>query len=151
MEPNRLKPTVLASTMFRGGMLASLVLLSTACSNEGTVTEPVTNGAPHGIVAGNLEASAADGAITLRNTTDQQISYLLVDKDQAIAAIYPVCDVAHCTNLAQGASASVSYTLIPGYTSKSTEVLVYWTRYSVGADGTRVLNGREEITNVKLK
>ncbi len=114
METKPLKPTVLGSTVLKGGLFASLVLLGTACSSESAVTKPASDGAPNGIVAGALETSSANGTVTLRNTTELSISYLLVDKDQAVAAIYPVCGVAHCANLTQGSSATVSYLQIPG-------------------------------------
>lgn len=151
-EMNHLKPTVFSSTMLKTGIVASLALLTAACStDQASTTDPLTNGAPTGIVAGTLEVTAANGVVTLRNTTEQLVNYLLLDKNMAVVAIYPLCGAANCSTLIQGASASVQYSQIPGYNSQSKEAIVYWGRYIIRPDGTKVLTGVEQATTIKLK
>lgn len=150
MEPNRLKPTILASTMFKGGVLASFALLGIACSNDSAGTAPdLTIGTP-GIVAGTLEVSAVAGGVKLRNTTEQQIGFAVLDKDQFVIAIYPLC-IADCLMLPQGVTATVPFSLIAGYNPQSTEAVVVWWRYIVRADGMKVPDGSQQTTTVKLK
>lgn len=133
-------------------MVASLALIGAACSGATKNTEPtpINNGAP-GIAAGTLEVSVAAGAVKLRNTTEQQIRYLVLDRNQAIIAIYPLCTATNCSTLVQGASATIPFAQIPGYNAQSTEAIVYWGRYTVRADGSLVLTGDEQRTTVKLK
>lgn len=150
MEPNRLKPTILASSMFKSGVLASLTLLGAACSTNSASTAPPTNNGASGIVAGTLEVTIAGTALKLRNTTEQQVGYMVVDKEQMVIALYPPC-AANCPVLVQGATASVPFSAIGGYTSQSTEARVMWWKYVVRADGTKVADGPVQTVSVKLK
>jgi hypothetical protein len=141
MEIHRLKPTV----------LATLALFSAACAHDPAAPESaLQNGAPNGIAAGTLEATASGGSVKLRNTTEQQVGYIVVDKDQMVVALYPPCG-ANCPILVQGALASIPYAQISGYTSKSTHAVVMWWRYVLRSDGTRVADGPVQTTTVPLK
>jgi hypothetical protein len=141
MEVHRLKPTV----------LATLALLSAACANEPASPEsPLQNGTPTGIVAGTLEVTANGGTVKLRNTTEQQVGYMVVDRNQAVVAMYPPCGI-NCPVVVQGATAQVAYSQIGGYTSTSTHAYVLWWRYTLRADGTRAAEGPVQSTLVQLK
>lgn len=141
METHRLKPTV----------LATLALLSAACSSNPAAPEsPAQNGSPNGIVAGTVEVTAGAGVVKLRNTTEKQVGYMVVDKDQMVVALYPPCG-SNCPIVVQGATASVLYAQISGYTNKSTHAVVMWWRYTTRADGTRVPEGAMQTTTVQLK
>lgn len=143
---NRLKPTVLGTT------LAGLALLTSACSTSGAIADPTpsSNGQQNGIVAGNLEVTAANNMVKLRNTTENQIGYMVVDKDQMVVALYPPCNT-QCPMVKQGETVSVPYSQINGYTSKSTDAVVLWWKYTRRADGTLAPEGAMQNTNVKLK
>lgn len=141
MEIHRLKPTV----------LATLALLSAACAHDPAAPEsPAQNGSQNGIVAGTVEVTASSGLIKLRNTTERQVGYLVVDKNQMVVALYPPCG-SNCPVIVQGAIATVPYSQISGYTNQSTHAVVMWWRYTVRADGTRVAEGAVQTTTVQLK
>jgi hypothetical protein len=175
MESHKLKPTVLASSLHRsdapkngpqrsgvrastmltstvltGIMLASLMLLGTACSTDSAlVTEPVDEQSP-GIIAGTLEVSLNGQALKLRNTTERQVGYMVVDKNQLVVALYPPCGE-QCAAVVQGASANVPFSQISGYTPESTEATVMWFRYQIRTDGKKVPEGAVQMTHIKLK
>lgn len=141
MEIQRLKPTV----------LFSLALLSAACATDPSGPQtPAQNGSQNGIVAGTLEATASGGSVKLRNTTEKQVGYMVVDKDQMVVALYPPCG-SNCPIVVQGATATVPYTQISGYTSQSTHAVVMWWRMTVRTDGTRVPEGAVQTIQVQLK
>jgi len=141
MEIQRLKPTV----------LATLALLSAACGNDPAGPQsPTQNGSPNGIVAGTLEVTATGGLVKLRNTTEHQLGYLALDKNQMVVALYPPCGT-NCPVLVQGAIATIPYPQISGYTNQSTHAAVLWWRYTVRADGTRAAEGAVQTTLVQLK
>lgn len=156
MEMNRLKPTVLASSLFnsnsmKSGVLAGLTLLSAACSsNSATDPTPSNNGSPNGIIAGNLEVSTANNTVKLRNTTERQVGYMVIEKNQAIVAMFPPC-ATNCAILRQGESIAVPYAQIGGYAPQSTDAMVMWWKYAVRTDGSRVPEGSMQIVNIKLK
>ena len=102
------------------------------------------------VVAGTLEVSASAGVVKLRNTTEQQLGYMIIEQNQAIVLMYPPCG-ATCQELAQGATANVPYSQISGRTSQSTHAMVLWWRYTLRADGTRIAEGAVQTTIVQLK
>ncbi|MBC8090127.1 MAG: hypothetical protein H7Z40_22955 [Phycisphaerae bacterium] len=142
MELHRLKPTV----------LATLALFSAAaCTTDPAAPEsPAQNGSQNGIVAGTLEVTASSGSLKLRNTTERQVGYMVVDKNQMVVALYPPCG-SNCPVVVQGAVANVPYSQISGYTNQSTHAVVMWWRYTLRADGTRVADGAVQTTTVQLK
>ena len=141
MEIRQLKPTV----------LTILALLSAACANNPAGPQsPTQNGSPSGIVAGTLEVTASSRSVRLRNTTEQQVGYMVVDKNQMVIALYPPCGT-NCPVVVQGAIATLPYTQISGYTNQSTHAVVMWWRYTLRADGTRVAEGAVQTTTVQLK
>ena len=131
-------------------------LLLAACGKD---SEPVTapnsntnnpgNTNTPGIIAGTLEARAARPTLTLRNTTEFIVGYLVVDKDQAVVALYPPC-LHNCQTLQQGASATLNYSAIHGYTPQSTEAIVMWWKYVRRADGTLSPEGGIQTIKVRL-
>ena len=135
--------------------LASALLL-TACGKDSeplTAPVPSTDNAGHtnnpGIVAGTLEVRAARPTLTLRNTTEFQVGYLVVDKDQAVIALYPPC-LSNCQTLRQGESVTINYSAIAGYTARSTEAIVMWWKYVPRADGSLTPEGGIQTVKVRL-
>jgi hypothetical protein len=135
-------------------LILAVGLVSTGCagSPSETTARDTDVGPPsgnQGIIAGTLEAKAVRPVITLRNTTEHVVGYMVVDKDQALMALYPPCGQ-QCPQLVQGGSATVTYTQISGYTQKSTEALVLWWTYRRAADGTLQPEGAMQTTRVRL-
>jgi len=127
------------------------VLALSACAQESTIVDG-SNSAPtpnQGIVAGTLVVKAVRPTLTLRNTTEFVVGYMIVDKDQMTIALYPPCG-AQCAKLVQGAEVSVPYTSVAGYTSASTEANVLWFTYARAADGTLTPQGPIQTTRVTL-
>lgn len=143
-----MNPVIRLATLAATAFLAAA---TTGCSNEGAA--PVENATPagsnNGIVAGTLEATAARPTLTLRNTTEQVVGYMVVDKDQMVVALYPPCG-ANCPKLVQGASIAVPYAQISGYTNASTEATVMWWTYTRAADGSLQASGAVQTKNVRL-
>lgn len=138
----RLAPTIfIASALFAG------------CGSD--ADQPAAPPAPsapapsQGIVAGTLEASAARPNLVLRNTTEFVVGYMVVDKDQMVIALYPPCND-RCPQLVQGASVSIPYSAIGGYTAASREAVVMWWKYVRRADGSLVPEGGMQSVNVRL-
>ncbi|MEO7998170.1 MAG: hypothetical protein ABI852_12035 [Gemmatimonadaceae bacterium] len=164
---NRLKPTVLANNLFRNNMmigsaltsgmirssvLASLALLMVACSSNTAATEPTpsNNDSQHGIVAGTLEVTTSNNTVKLRNTTERQVGYMVIEKNQVTVAMFPPC-VSNCQVLKQAESATVPFTQIVGYTPQATDATVLWWKYAIRTDGTLVPEGSMQSTSIKLK
>lgn len=139
----RLRPTILASALVAGSLLA-------ACGGADAVAAPDEENVPNqGIVAGTLEARAARPTVTLRNTTEFVVGYMIIDKDQATVALFPPCNQS-CPLLRQGESVAVPYTAISGYTSSSREAIVMWWKYTRSADGTLRPTGAVQTTKLSL-
>lgn len=132
-------PTILASALF----------LSACASESHLTTAPPQNSGNNGIVAGTLEAKAARPTLTLRNTTEFVVGYMVVDKDQAVIALYPPCGQS-CPTLRQGESTALSYTAIGGYTAASREARVMWWTYVRRADGSLTPEGGVQTVHVRL-
>lgn len=129
-------------------LLSASLLTMIACGKDEALTDP--NGAPNrGIVAGTLEVKAARPTLTLRNTTESVVGYMIVDKDMAVVALFPPCG-AQCPTLVQGAQTTVPYGNIGGYTSRSTEAIVMWWTYIRASDGTLQATGGVNTTKVSL-
>lgn len=132
--------------------LASASLL-TACA--GTPAESASEddkAAPapsQGIVAGTLEVKAQRPSLTLRNTTELVVGYMVVDKDQMVVALYPPCNT-QCPTIEQGASVQVPYSKIGGYTDASTEAVVMWWTYRRQADGSLRPESAVQTTRIGL-
>jgi len=98
---------------------------------DGAKNSPNDNGQ---IIAGTVEVKATRPNLTLRNTTEAVIGYMVVDSEMATVALYPPCDE-RCPQIVQGASATVPYPSIAGYTNTSKAAIVMWWTYRRGADG----------------
>jgi hypothetical protein len=132
--------------------LSALGLLA-ACSDSpagNVLTEDTATPSPNqGIVAGTLEVKAQRPTLTLRNTTELVVGYMVVDKDQMVIALYPPCNT-QCPTLAQGASVQVPYSQIGGYTAQSTEAIVMWWTYRRQADGSLRPESAVQTTRIRL-
>jgi hypothetical protein len=142
------------SPIFRLATLTATAFLSaaaaTACSDEASApTDSVPTNSNPGIAAGTLEAVAARPTLTLRNTTEFQVGFMVVDKDQMVVAMYPPCGD-NCPKLVQGAQLSIPYSAIGGYTSRSTEAVVMWWTYTRQADGSLKATGAVQTKNIRL-
>jgi hypothetical protein len=140
--------------IFRLATLTATAFLSaaaaTACSDEAVLpTDSVPTNSNPGIIAGTLEATAARPTLTLRNTTEFQVGYMVVDKDQMVVALYPPCGD-NCPKLQQGASVAIPYANIGGYTNASTEAVVMWWTYTRQADGSLKATGAVQTKNIRL-
>jgi hypothetical protein len=136
---HRLAPTV---------FFASALL--TACGRDDQpLAGPENPNANQGIVAGTLEARASRPTLTLRNTTEFVVGYMVVDKDQMVVALYPPCGDS-CPQLVQGAQAQLDYTRIAGYTASSREAVVMWWKYTRDRDGKLRPEGAVQTVNVRL-
>ena len=134
-------------SIIRSTAVAALLLATAGCSNEEKLAAP---GSPNqGIVAGTLQVTAANSVLTLRNSTEFIVGYMVVDKDQMVIALFPPCG-AQCPTLAQGASVNVNYANIGGYTSKSTEATVMWWTYARAADGSLQAQGGVQSKRITL-
>ena len=140
--------------IFRLATLTAAAFLSaaaaTACSDEAVLpTDSVPTTSNPGIIAGTLEATAAKPTLTLKNGTEFQVGYMVVDKDQMVVAMYPPCGD-QCPKLVQGAQVAIPYANIGGYTNASTEAVVMWWTYTRQADGTLKATGAVQTKNVRL-
>ena len=142
----------IASKLTSPTVLATALLLSACAAEKVPATAPSTtngNDGGNGIVAGTLEARAVRPTLTLRNTTEFVVGYMVVDKDQAVVALYPPCGQ-NCPTLVQGASAAIPYTAIGGYTAASREANVMWWKYIRRADGSLAPDGGAQTIIVRL-
>jgi hypothetical protein len=100
-------------------------------------------------VAGTLEATAAKPVLTLRNTTEFVVGYMVVEKNMATVALFPPCGN-NCPTIRQGESVAVSYSSIAGYTPAAREAIVMWWTYARRADGSLAPQGAVNTINVRL-
>ena len=140
--------------IFRLATLTAAAFLSAAaasgCSDEATTpTDSVPTNSNPGIIAGTLEATATRPTLTLKNSTEFQVGYMVVDKDQMVVALYPPCGD-NCPKLVQGAQIAIPYTSISGYTNASTEAVVMWWTYTRQADGSLKPTGAMQTKNIRL-
>lgn len=141
----RLSRHVVASSLAIG-----IVGGATACSSPSVADTPTPSPAPtQGIVAGTLQVSAARPTLTLRNTTEFVVGYMVIEKDMATVALFPPCGD-KCPTIVQGASASVAYGEIAGYTDKSSEAIVMWWTYVPDRDGKLTPQGAVNTVKVRL-
>jgi len=141
----RLVPTVLASAL--------VACTLTACSAPSGAEDDSTRiPAPNrGIVAGTLEARVdrASQTLSLRNTTEFEVGYMVIEKDMMTVALMPPCGNS-CPILVQGASVTVKYSNIGGYTPQAKEGRVLWWTYKRNTDGTRTTQGGVNTINITL-
>ena len=127
-----------ASATARFAALAMMVVLVlAACGNPfGSDAEPSPE---QGIDTGALRVSVDRSArtLTLRNTTEFVVGYMIVDSEIATIALFPPCGTT-CLRLVQGDSVVVPYSAIGGYTANSRRANVLWFKYQRGTDGTLV-------------
>ena len=77
------------------------------------------------------------------------IDFVEVSEDQMVVALYPPCNDS-CPQLVQGASVTVPFSAISGYTAASREAVVMWWKYVRRADGSLVPEGGMQSVNVRL-
>jgi hypothetical protein len=135
---NTVKPNVEMSVRtLSTAVLLALALMATACDGTPSEANPSPEAPNQGIVAGAVTARAERATITIRNSTEFVVGYLLVDSEMAVIALFPPC-ANSCAKLVQGESITVPYTAIGGYTSASKSALLHWFKYQRKADGTLV-------------
>jgi hypothetical protein len=102
-------------------------------------------------VAGTVEVKAdrAASILTLRNTTASEVGYMVLEKDMMTVALMPPCGTS-CPIIQPGASASVKYSNIGGYTPQAKEGRVLWWTYKRNTDGTRTTQGGVNTINITL-
>jgi len=142
----RLAPTVLASAL--------VAVSATACGgtpSDADDTSDPSSSPNQGIIAGTLEVKIDRSAktLTLRNTTEFETSFMVVEKDMATVALFPPCGQ-QCHILSQGAATTVPYAQIAGYKPEATEARVMWWTYRRNADGSRTAQGAVNTISVRL-
>lgn len=137
-----------ATLVTRALFVGALLFGAAACSDD-DIASPADPNPSNGIIAGTLQVTAARPNLTLRNTTELIVGYMVVDKDMATVALFPPCGQ-NCPTIVQGASANVTYSAINGYTSASTEAIVMWWTYQRQADGSLRAVGAVNTTKVRL-
>lgn len=137
-----------ATFVTRALLVGALLFGATACSTD-DIAAPADPNPNHGFVAGTLQVTAARPNLTLRNTTELIVGYMVIDKDMATVALFPPCGQT-CPTIVQGASANVLYSAINGYTSASTEAIVMWWTYQRQADGSLRAVGAVNTTKIRL-
>lgn len=140
----RLVPAVLSVLLMAGTV--------TACGAPSGTDDDTAEPAPNqGIVAGALEVKVDRTArvLTLRNTTASEVGYMVLEKDMMTIALMPPCGNS-CPILVQGASVTVAYASIGGYTPQAKEGRVLWWSYKRNADGTRTTQGGVNTVNITL-
>jgi hypothetical protein len=141
------------STAIPTSLALAAALLLAACGSDSeplaTGPETTTPGGNQGIVAGTLEVSAARPVLTLRNTTEFVVGYMVVEKNMATVALFPPCGD-NCPTIRQGESVAVNYSSIAGYTASAREAIVMWWTYAPRADGRLVPQGAVRTVNVQL-
>jgi hypothetical protein len=143
-RPPRLVPSVLTAALIAATLTACGAPSGT---NDGTA-EPSPN---QGIVAGTVEVKAdrAASILTLRNTTASEVGYMVLEKDMMTVALMPPCGNS-CPILVQGASVTVPYANISGFTPQAKEGRVLWWSYKRNADGTRTTQGGVNVVSFTL-
>jgi hypothetical protein len=129
--------------------IATLAVLG--CRTDGVhATNPVPLDNTQGIIAGTLhaEVNKEEKRLTLRNSTEFVVGYLVVEKDIATVALFPPCGN-NCSRIAQGQSRSMSFAEIVGYTPGAREIRVMWWTYAPGGDGSQPQGGVQTI-NVRI-
>ena len=139
----------LAPTVFASALLACSV---SACIGWPTGNDSGSSPSPdEGIAAGTLEVNVdrVGKSLTLRNTTEFEVGYMVIEKDMLVVALFPPCGQ-QCPILVQGARVTVPFTDIAGYTPQAREARVLWWTYRRNADGTRTAQGAVRTTNIML-
>jgi len=135
--------------LVRSVVLSASLLTVVACSNDRSIANPEPANRNQGIVAGTLEIKAANATLTLRNTTESTVGYMVIDKDQAVVLMYPPCG-SRCPTIVPGGQASIRFADIDGFTSASTEAIVLWWAYTRAEDGMLRATGAVFSTRVAL-
>lgn len=117
-------------------LIAALLIAGAGCRTEAIrTTGPEDSNPNQGIIAGDLtvQVDKAGKMLTLRNSTEFAVGYMIVEKDIATVALFPPCG-ANCPKLAQGQSKQVSFNEVVGYTSEAREARVMWWTYAPNGD-----------------
>ena len=122
------------SSRVRLACAAALATVALGCSNGAAA--PNTDPAGNGNAGGTLEVTAANRSLTLRNTTEQVVTYFVFEKETLILATIPPPCGSQITRLAQAEKVLIPYSEIVGYSDKATEAAVFWCALTRSADGT---------------
>lgn len=137
--------------MYRPSLLtlAALAVFTTACDRTPVDADDTVDPPRNGIVAGTLEVTAKRPNLTLRNSSEFIVGYVIVDSEMATIALFPPCGNS-CPTLVQGASLVVPYSAIGGYSAASKKANVLWFKYQRSADGTLKPIEGVNVTQVTL-
>ncbi len=116
--------------MRRSALAVAAVVLAVGCETPSRPPASVSNGV--------VTASAAAGGLRLRNASSEAVNYFVLARDAAPLIDWAACAGPSCPAIAAHDSVSVPYSDIAGYSSASTEAIVYWWHsVSHGAGGFR--------------
>lgn len=145
-------PTFARSAWAKAALTASAIIGTAlgGCANPPSGADD-TGSPGQGIVAGSLEAKVdrAAQSVTLRNTTGFEVGYMVVEKDMNTIALFPPCGT-NCPIIVQGATATVRYADISGYTPQAREARVMWWTYRRNTDGSRTAQGGVNTVSITL-
>lgn len=137
----------LHTPLLAASMCALVAVVGCADTPSGAV--PVVQPPNNGIVAGTLEARTERQTITLRNTTEFVVGYMVIDSEMATIALFPPCGDG-CAKLLQGESITLPKSAIGGYNERSTKANVLWFKYQRNANGTYTPIEGVNVTQVAL-
>lgn len=100
--------------------------------------------------ADGLRATVSPPQLTLTNTSDRRVSYIVVERNFAALALFSCLSADSHNVLAPGGEVSLRYTSITGYEAgKSTEALVWFSTFT-DADVGCIDQARVKTLIVKL-
>ena len=143
----RLRHMISARTFKRFVVAVACSVELSGCGEDGALapSPPPING----IVAGTVQYAVARPYLTLRNSTEFQVGYLLVETGRPIIALFPPC-ASNCSRLKQGEQTVVNFNQISGYSDKTTSASLLWWKYQVEANGTLTAIGAIQTVEIKL-
>lgn len=122
-----------------------------ACSATPSAVDDIADGSVNApqIVTGTLDVTANRPNLILRNTTETIVAYQMIDENLLALALMAPCDT-RCPQIVQGASATVPYTTIAGYSDATKNVRIAWWTLRRAPDGTLRVDGDPQSKRVTL-
>lgn len=116
--------------MKRSKLALAAVVLAVGCEAPSRPPTLVSDGV--------LTASAAAGVLRLQNASSEAVNYFVLARDAAPLIDWAPCAGPTCAAIPAGGSVSLPYSAIAGYSSATSEALVWWWHsVSDGAGGFR--------------
>lgn len=131
--------------------MAALLTALPACSATPSAVSDSADGSVNApqIASGTIEITANRPNLILRNTTETIVVYRLIDEELQTLALMAPCD-ARCPQIVQGASVTVPYTAITGYSDATKRVHLVWWTLRRAPDGTLRVDGELQSKRVTL-